>query len=208
MRPPLGSPGSDGLLCRRPGPSDVRTQAVRLKAVGMHIVDAPATGSIAHSQAGELQIYAAGDVSDIEAVRHILCAMGDVSIAGECIGDAQSMAIVNQHLCKVHIVAGAEALGLADALGLDMNIVLRLLEKADGGSRMLLDRGPRMLGPTNVKVSSRLDLSQKDCELVAEVAAASGAEVPLLAIARSRFAQAVKAGLAHRDDSRVIEVCR
>lgn len=84
-----------------------------------------------------------------------------MSIAGECIGDAQSMAIVNQHLCKVHIVAVAEALGLADALGLDMNIVLRLLEKADGGSRMLLDRGPRMLGPTNVKVSSRLDLSQR-----------------------------------------------
>lgn len=68
--------GQRWIVMSTPGPSDVRTQAVRLKAVGMHIVDAPATGSIAHSQAGELQIYAAGDVSDIEAVRHILCAMG------------------------------------------------------------------------------------------------------------------------------------
>jgi 3-hydroxyisobutyrate dehydrogenase-like beta-hydroxyacid dehydrogenase len=45
----------------------------------------------------------------------------------------------------------------------------------------------------------------KDSGLVADAAGAVGARTPLLDVARDRYQQAADAGLAARDDSRVIE---
>ncbi|KER69961.1 hypothetical protein HR51_21205 [Burkholderia cepacia] len=188
-------------------PLELRMQAGRLVEAGISVVDAPATGDLTQAERGELQVFAAGDPANIEAVRCILEAVGNVNRVSEHVGDAQGMAIVNQYLSLVHVVAAAEALGLADRLGLDMPRVLEVLEKTGGGSKMLSDRGPRMLGPTNVKVTNTIDSCARACELVSKVAAVSGASVPLLAIAQSRYRQAAEAGLECRDDSRVIEVC-
>ena len=50
-------------------------------------------------------------------------------MTGDRLGDGQSIKVVNQHLCSIHIVAAAEALNLARALGLDPAAVLHLVEK-------------------------------------------------------------------------------
>ncbi len=113
--------------------------------------------------------------------------------------------MVNQHLCSVHIVAAAEALNLAKTLGLDPGTVLGLVERGAAGSWMLSDRGPRMLAGTDVEVTSTIGIFVKDSSLVFDAARTAGASTPLLDIARDRYQQAADAGLAMRDDSRVIE---
>jgi len=131
--------------------------------------------------------------------------MGTVHATGERLGDGQSIKVVNQHLCSVHIAAAAEALNLARALGLDPARVLQLVEKGAAGSWMLSDRGPRMLAGTDVEVTSSINIFVKDSGLVAQAGASSGAQLPLLELAHQRFCQAAEAGLGLRDDSRVIE---
>ncbi|VVE12684.1 NAD(P)-dependent oxidoreductase [Pandoraea cepalis] len=187
------------------GPASVREQGERLRQAGVRVVDAPVTGGVSRARTGQLVIFAAGDAADIEAVRSVLQAMGEVRITGEKLGDGQAIKVVNQHLCSVHIVAAAEALNLARSLGLDPAQVLGLIEKGAAGSWMLSDRGPRMLKGTDVEVTSSINIFVKDSGLVVDAAQGCGAQVPLLDISHTRYCQAAEAGLGQRDDSRVIE---
>jgi 3-hydroxyisobutyrate dehydrogenase-like beta-hydroxyacid dehydrogenase len=187
------------------GPQSVREQGEALRRGGARVVDAPVTGGVARAKTGELVIFAAGAASDVAAATPVLQAMGSVHVTGENLGDGQSIKVVNQHLCSVHIVAAAEALSLARSLGLDPGRVLRLVEKGAAGSWMLSDRGPRMVAGADVEVTSAINIFVKDSGLVALAGESCGAQLPLLAIAHERFSRAAQAGLGLRDDSRVIE---
>ena len=187
------------------GPQAAREQGEGLRRGGARVVDAPVTGGVARAKTGELVIFAAGAASDVAAATPVLKVMGSVHVTGENLGDGQSIKVVNQHLCSVHIVAAAEALSLARSLGLDPARVLRLVEKGAAGSWMLSDRGPRMVAGTDVDVTSAINIFVKDSGLVALAGESCGAQLPLLAIAHERFCRAAEAGLALRDDSRVIE---
>ncbi len=187
------------------GPQSVREQAERLHQLGARVVDAPVTGGVARAKIGELVIFTSGTAEDVAAATPVLQAMGTVRITGDKIGDGQSMKVVNQHLCAVHLVAAAEALSLAKSLGMDPAVVLSMVEKGAAGSWMLSDRGPRMCAGTDVQVTSAINIFVKDSGLVADAGASCGAALPLLDIAHQRFLQATAMGLGPRDDSRVIE---
>lgn len=197
--------GQSWVIMSTVGPAAVREQGARLAAKGVNVIDAPVTGGVARAQTGSLLIFASGAQDHIEAVLPVLAAMGEVKVTGSTLGDGQAIKVVNQHLCSVHLVAAAEALNLAQSLGLDPAQVLALVERGAGGSWMLSDRGPRMLQGTDAQVTSMVDIFVKDSGLVAEAARACNAAVPLLDIAHQRFSSASQSGLGKRDDSRVIE---
>ena len=200
-----GVAGQRWIVMSTVGPESVRAQAVRLTAAGASVLDVPVTGGVARARTGELTLFASGPAADVAAARPVLDALGVVREVGAEVGDGQAIKVVNQHLCAVHIVAAAEALALAGRLGLDRAQVLALVEQGAAGSFMLSDRGPRMLQGTDVEVASAISIFVKDSGLVADAAAAVGARTPLLDVARDRYVRAADAGLAARDDSRVIE---
>lgn len=187
------------------GPDSVREQGNTLRRAGARVVDAPVTGGVARARTGELVIFAAGAAEDIAHAQPVLSAMGTVRVTGAELGDGQSIKVVNQHLCSVHIAAAAEALNLARLLGLDPTAVLKLIEKGAAGSWMLSDRGPRMLADNDVEVTSAINIFVKDSALVAAAGASCGAQLPLLTTAHQRFCEAASMGLGLCDDSRVIE---
>ncbi len=187
------------------GPDAVVAAGRRLTASGARVVDAPVTGGVARAKTGELTIFVSGAAADIADVETVLSRFGTIRVVGDAIGHGQSIKVVNQHLCSVHIVAAAEALALASDLGLDPAQVLPLVESGAAGSWMLSDRGPRMLGGTDVEVTSQINIFVKDSGLVFDAARGVGAQTPLLDAARERYLAAQAAGLGVRDDSRVIE---
>ena len=193
------------LIMSTVGPQALRAQGEALRSAGARVVDAPVTGGVARAKLGELVIFASGQPDDVASALPVLEAMGTVHITGEELGDGQSIKVVNQHLCSVHIAAAAEALSLARSLGLDPAAVLRLVERGAAGSWMLSDRGPRMVAGTEVEVTSTIDIFVKDSGLVMSAGESCDAELPLLSIAHQRFRRAAEAGLGLRDDSRVIE---
>lgn len=190
------------------GPDAIVAAADRLITGGARVVDAPVTGGVARAKTGELTIFASGAADDIATVESALACFGTVRVVGDVLGQGQSIKVVNQHLCSVHIVAAAEALALASDLGLDPAQVLPLIESGAAGSWMLTDRGPRMLADTDVEVTSQINIFVKDSGLVYDAARSAGSETPLLDAARDRYQAAQDAGLGVRDDSRVIETYR
>jgi len=193
------------LIMSTVGPQCAREQGEILQRAGARVVDAPVTGGVARARTGELVIFAAGEPGNVAYARPVLEAMGTVRVTGHRLGDGQSIKVVNQHLCSVHIAAAAEALSLARSLGLDPSTVLQFVENGAGGSWMLSDRGPRMLAGNDVEVTSTINIFVKDSGLVMAAGDSCGAQLPLLTIAPQRFCSAAAAGLGLRDDSRVIE---
>lgn len=190
------------------GPDAVRAAAVTLSAQGATVVDAPVSGGVVRARTGELRIFvAAEDDALIDRVAPILGAMGEASIVGRRVGDGQAVKVVNQHLCSVHLVAAAEALALAEGMGLDPEAVLGVVAPGAAGSFMLSDRGPRML-VDEPEVTSTVGIFVKDSGLVADAAHSAGVDVPVLDAARARFVAAADDGGAALDDSQVIRTYR
>ena len=197
--------GQTWVIMSTVGPASVIEQGDRLLRAGARVVDAPVTGGVARARTGELTMFLSGDAADADRVVPTLAPLGTVKVVGAALGDGQAIKVVNQHLCAVHIVAAAEALALADSLGLDPAQVLPLVESGAAASWMLSDRGPRMLDDTDVEVMSQINIFVKDSGLVADAARHASAETPLLDASRERYLAAADAGLGTRDDSRVIE---
>lgn len=190
------------------GPDAVRREAERIAHAGGALVDAPVSGGVARAERGDLALFVSGAAEDVAAVTPVLDAMGTPRVVGQSVGDGQSVKVVNQHLCAVHIAAAAEALALAERLGLDPAFVLDVVGQGAAASFMLSDRGPRMLQSPDAPVLSQIGIFVKDTGLVADAATGASAEIPLLEAARERFLRAETLGLRANDDSSVIETYR
>jgi 3-hydroxyisobutyrate dehydrogenase len=132
-----------------------------------------------------------------------------LSVIGDRPGDGQAFKTVNQLLCGVHVAAAAEALALADALGLDVESTLNTLSAGAAGSFMLANRGPRMLEAytdDGAEVLSRLDIFVKDMGIVTKAARASRLATPIASAAEQVYLLGAAQGLSASDDSAVIKV--
>ena len=114
---------------------------------------------------------------------------------------------VNQLLCGVHIAVAAEGFSLASKVGVDMDVMLKILSGSSASSWMLKDRGPRML-EDEPEVTSAVDIFVKDLGIVLEAGRDSKAALPLAALAHQLFLSVSGKGQGSSDDSQVIRVYR
>lgn len=195
--------GATLVLMSTVGPEAARESAGVAAAAGAAFVDVPFTGGVERARQGGLNLFVSGAADDLRPVRSVLAALGSAVDCGPVPGDGQSYKMVNQLLTSVHICAAAEALALADRLGLDVAKAYAAVSQGAGRSWLLSDRGPRMLADDPPNVSS-LAIFIKDSALVARAAEAAGLDAGLIRAAAARYARAAELGLADQDDSRVI----
>ena len=203
-------PGTVVVLGSTVGTEAVPPTARRLAELGVDLVDAPLSGGPVRARQGDLLIVVGAAPSALDRARPVLELLAStLTEVGDAPGDGQALKTVNQLLCGVHIAAAAEALALADALGLDRERTLAALEAGAAGSFMLSNRGPRMLQAYDeepVEVLSRLDIFVKDMGIVGRAARAAGLPAPVAAAAEQVYLLGQAQGLAAEDDSAVIRV--
>lgn len=201
------SAGSAVVIMSTVGPEAVRALEGRLAERGVRLLDAPVSGGVARAERGDLLIMAGGTADLFEEVRPVLEAMGStVAHCGGAVGDGQSVKLVNQLLCGVHIAAAAEALAYAEAMGLDPRSVYETIRHGAANSFMLEDRGERMLEREFVPAKSALDIFVKDMGLVREAAGEQGFRTPLADAAHRLYEVGSSLGLGGEDDSGVVRV--
>ena len=206
------APGSVVLLTSTVGIEAVRAVAVQLAEHELLLVDAPVSGGPVRAGSGDLLVTVGAEPEAYDKARPVLEALaGTLTWVGQRPGDGQCMKTVNQLLCGVHIAAAAEALALAETLGLDPELALETLQAGAAASFMLGDRGPRMLQAGQeggAEVRSRLDIFVKDMGIVTTAARGAGLATPVAAAAEQLYLLGQARGLAAADDSSVIEVLR
>ena len=185
------APGAVILLTSTVGIDAVRDVAAQLAEAGLLLVDAPISGGPVRAGNGDLLVTVGADDEAYAKTLPVLDRMSSTLVRiGSKPGDGQAMKTVNQLLCGVHIAAGAEALALAEALGLDPAVALETLGAGAAASFMLGDRGPRMLqayDADGAEVKSRLDIFVKDMGIVNTAARAVGLATPIAAAAAGRY---------------------
>jgi 3-hydroxyisobutyrate dehydrogenase len=184
----------------------------RLAARGLRLLDAPVSGGPARAGEGDLLIFLGGDEATRAAAAPVVDALASTAVVvGEHPGDGQAMKTVNQLLCGVHVAAAAEALALADALGLDAAVCVDVLGAGAAASFMLANRGPRMvaaLAGEEPELTSRVDIFVKDLGLVEEATRSARLATPVAAAAQELFRLAASAGLGPKDDAMLARLLR
>lgn len=198
------------ILTSTVGVDAVAAPAAALADLGVACVDAPVSGGPVRAAAGDLLILVGAAPEVLERVRPVLQRLAStLTVAGDAAGAGQALKTVNQLLCGVHIAAAAEALALAEAMGLDRRTALTALEQGAAASFMLSDRGPRALqahDPGGAEVRSRLDIFVKDLGIVSRATRAAGLPAPVAGAAEQLFLLGQAHGLGAGDDSSVITV--
>ncbi|KQO01008.1 oxidoreductase [Arthrobacter sp. Leaf234] len=203
------APGAVVVMTSTVGLDAVAAWTTRLAEQGVALVDAPLSGGPVRAGEGDLLIVVGAEPRALDTARPVLERLAStLTVVGTKAGDGQALKTVNQLLCGVHIAAAAEALALADALGLDRRQTLAALEAGAASSFMLSNRGPRMVEgyDDDVQVLSRLDIFVKDLGIVGDAARAAGLAAPVAAAAEQLFLLGQVQGLGTADDSAVIKV--
>lgn len=204
------APGAVVVMTSTVGLGAVAAWTARLAEQGVALVDAPLSGGPVRAGDGDLLIVVGAEPRALDTARPVLERLAStLTVVGTKAGDGQALKTVNQLLCGVHIAAAAEALALADALGLDRRQTLAALEAGAASSFMLSNRGPRMVegyDDDDVQVLSRLDIFVKDLGIVGNAARAAGLAAPVAAAAEQLFLLGQVQGLGTADDSAVIKV--
>jgi L-threonate 2-dehydrogenase len=179
-----------------------------LESRGAHLVDAPVTGTRIHAEAKELVVYASGSEAIVSQVMPILeCFARDIRYVGE-FGSGMKLKMVTNHLVAVHNVATAETLSLALKAGLDLKLVYDLIAGGPASSRVFEFRGPLMIAAQYANPTMRIDVFEKDIQLIDDFAQAVKASTPLFEASRDVYREALARGLRSEDVAATFEILK
>lgn len=196
-------PGTVFVICVTMQPADAQDICARLAQAGMLAIDAPVSGGSVKAAAGEISMMAAGPAAAFDRAAPVLEAISaTVFRLGEEPGAGARMKTINQLLAGVHIAAAAEALALADAFGMDLAEVHRVIQSCAGNSWMFANRGAHVVAG-DYTPHSAVDIFVKDLGIVTDAARGAGAPTPLSDAALALFRQASAAGMGRLDDAAV-----
>jgi 3-hydroxyisobutyrate dehydrogenase-like beta-hydroxyacid dehydrogenase len=183
-------------------PAGSRRHAARLGAAGVGWVDAPVSGGPEAAVEGSLAIMAGGEAGDLARVEPLLQALGTVVHVGGP-GAGHTFKIVNQVIVALALEAVAEALALAEKLGLDPRLVQAALQGGSADSRVLQVIGTRMI-ERDFAPRGAVRTLLKDGRLGLELARSVHVELPHLRSLVRTWEELVAAGVADADCSVLI----
>jgi 3-hydroxyisobutyrate dehydrogenase-like beta-hydroxyacid dehydrogenase len=190
-------------------PLDAKESArTRLADAGMAMMDAPVSGTGSQAAAKDITVLASGDRADYDragsTLKHIARAVHYVG----AFGAGSKMKYVANLLVTIHTVAAAEAIALAEKAGLDPKLMVELLARSGGGSTMLQVRGASMAAGTYRTPMMKVDVFQKDLDIIANFARQTGCAVPLFSASVPYFTAAQAQGMAGYDIGAVVAILR
>jgi len=195
------APGTPVLLCPTIAPQDAESLAARLTAAGALPVDAPMSGGPARARDGSMSLMVACSDEAFAAASDLLSAISSrLFRVGTRPGDGAKTKLVNNLLAGINLVGAAEALALAQRLGLDLARTLDVIEQSSGQSWIGSDRMRRAIAG-DYEPRAHVSLLRKDTALAVDAARNAGFDGPLGAAARDAFDEAARGGLADLDDA-------
>jgi len=200
--------GACVVLCPTLGPASTEAIAARLAGHGFDCIDAPMSGGPARARDGSMSVMVACAEALFERHRSLIEALSSkVFRVGERPGDGARSKLVNNLLAAINLAGAAEAIALAERVGLDPARTLDLIEHSSGQSWIGSDRMRRAIAG-DLAPRAHTTLLAKDSRLALEMAAAAGFEAPLGRAAAERFRAACAAGFGALDDASLLALLR
>jgi 3-hydroxyisobutyrate dehydrogenase len=190
-------------------PGTSQRVAARLKERGLRFLDAPVSGGVGGATAGTLAIMVGGDAGDLEEAQPALAAMGANIIHVGAVGAGEVAKLCNNLISGSALIAVAEAFRIAEAFGVDPQILTNVIAKSSGATWVMEHMHP-VPGIVDSAASSRqyapgfmTDLMAKDLALAVNAAREKRVPVAVAAVAQQLYRMASSHGLGREDFSAV-----
>ncbi|MFZ9569411.1 MAG: NAD(P)-dependent oxidoreductase [Vulcanococcus sp.] len=159
-------------------PATSQQLATALGAQGLAYIDAPVTGGTEGARAGTLAVLVGAAAEHLERARPVLEVIGGSIHHFGPVGAGQQAKAVNQVLVAGSYAAVAEALALADRLGLPQEQLVQALKGGAAGSWALEHRSRNMI-EDQFPLGFKLALHRKDLGIALSAAANANLTLPI-----------------------------
>jgi 3-hydroxyisobutyrate dehydrogenase-like beta-hydroxyacid dehydrogenase len=171
-------------------PTTASELAERLRPKGIHVVDAPVSGGAGAAAKGELAVMVGADDDAYAVVKPVFKQWASLVVRAGEPGAGTRMKLARNMLTYIGFAAACEAAKLAEAAGLDLQKLGRVVRHSDaqsGGPGAIMVRDDTApLTPDHfvydMFVHTR-GLADKDLRLALELGEAMGVDLPLAEIA-------------------------
>jgi 3-hydroxyisobutyrate dehydrogenase-like beta-hydroxyacid dehydrogenase len=163
------------------------------------------TGSAPKAADGTLTIMVGGEAEDVESVRPLLDAMGELVVHIGALGQGEMAKVINNAVAAVNAATVAQALIAGKATGIDLEALTQVMAAGSGGSKML-ELKAQPMREHDFTTLFKLEHMLKDLGLCLEEAQAAGVPFPAAALARDQYVAAMGRGLGAQDFASVLAV--
>ena len=162
-------------------PAASRDLAVRVRATGADLVDAPVSGSVITLQQGKLSVMVGGTAETFQRVKPLLHDIGPkvTHVGGN--GVALAMKIAVNLSLAVQMMAFSEGVLLAEKSGIKREVAVDVLTNSAVASPMIQYRGPFVLHQPE-QAWFDVNMMQKDMLLAMELGRQLNVPVPTTAV--------------------------
>ncbi|XP_073114987.1 glyoxylate/succinic semialdehyde reductase 2, chloroplastic isoform X2 [Elaeis guineensis] len=178
-----------------------------IKDTGALFLEAPVSGSKKPAEDGQLIFLAAGDASLYETVAPLLDVMGKSRFYLGEVGNGAAMKLVVNMIMGSMMASFSEGLLLSEQVGLDPNVLVKVISQGAISAPMYSVKGPSMV-KASYPTAFPLKHQQKDLRLALGLAESVSQPIPIAAAANELYKAAKFHGLGDQDFSAVIEALR
>lgn len=147
------------------GVAAARAASARCRDSEIGFYDAPVSGGVPGAIAGAVTIMFAGPEEAFERLKPLLEAIGKPFLVGAEPGQGQAMKILNNFLSATAMVATSEAIAFGEAVGLDVELMVDVLNASSGRNDATATKFPVNIIPGTFDRGFTARLLQKDIDL-------------------------------------------
>lgn len=189
-------------------PQETDAIAALLAERGLRMLDSPVGRSAMEAERGTLLILASGSGPDKARVQEALLCMGNQIIDCGEVGGGSRVKVVNNFMGISLNALTAEALTLAEACGLSVELALQVMRGTIAGLGHMNITYPNKVLRGDLSAGFQVDLAHKDLGLALELASRSRACVPMGSAAYQSYTAARAQGLGAQDYSAIYPLMR
>jgi len=172
---------------------------------GVSVIDSPVSGGRIKAEDASLALMVGGDDAVIKENESILKAMGNNVFHVGKVGQGQAMKIVNQILVSANIVSVAEAMVMAEKLGINLQTMYDVITRSAGTSEVLQQMGPQMLA-RDFTPRATVDILIKDTGIIMDTVRALEIPLPVSSTVYQIYRMARARGLGPKDATSVFQL--
>jgi len=177
-----------------------REAARRVTDRGALFLDAPVSGGSEGAINGTLAMMVGGDAATLDRLRPTLTAITNSVTHMGPVGSGQATKAVNQIMVAGINQAVTEALAFGQQQGLDMHKVIEVVGGGAAGNWFLDHRGKTMVN-NSFTPGFKLALHNKDLEIIRQMAAQLGVELPIVEMTLADYRSLLDEGHGEEDIS-------
>lgn len=170
----ISASGSDGIC------AEVRKR-------GFRFIDAPVGRTPRDAAAGAALVIVGADKTDLEEARPLFASIGNKIVHAGPNGAGIRLKLVNNYMSIVGTLLTAEALTLANKVGLDRAVTVEVLSSTTAGRGQLIVNYPNKVLAGDVTADFPLRMAHKDVSHALSLGAHVGVPLMLGAVAREVF---------------------